>query len=171
VADQSTLKARTQGKNICPALLRNPLAVRLVRLTLVFTPDQDTVTTTDANGAKEPTETDALVADTDGDGWSDGDEVSAGTDPLKENSYPGAVAVPAAGATHLAAAALALLGLRSLTVRVFKPRTAPPKNPSWAALNPIHCRFGVSKGDGWRHRHWGPLGSTGAEHAGQGRLV
>ena len=35
------------------------------------------------------TGTDPLIADTDGDGVNDGDEVAAGTDPLDHTSYPG----------------------------------------------------------------------------------
>jgi hypothetical protein len=54
--------------------------------------------------------TDPVLADTDGDTFSDGAEVAAGTDPLDPNSFP-IVAVPAMGTFgRLLAAALMLLG-------------------------------------------------------------
>ncbi|MEO7435126.1 MAG: hypothetical protein ABI080_06520 [Candidatus Binatia bacterium] len=45
---------------------------------------------TNLNLARETTETDRLRADTDGDGASDGAEVTAGSDPLNAASRPGA---------------------------------------------------------------------------------
>jgi Bacterial TSP3 repeat len=62
------------------------------------------------------TGTDPLLADTDGDGFSDGNEVSVGTDPTDPASFPGNAAVPALPLPGLVllAAALGAVSRRGL---------------------------------------------------------
>ena len=48
----------------------------------------DVIEDTNGNGLVDAGETDRLNPDTDGDGFSDGEEVSAGTDPLDDTSFP-----------------------------------------------------------------------------------
>ena len=48
----------------------------------------DTTEDINNNGVVGATETDPLNADIDGDGYTDGEEVSAGSDPLDSNSIP-----------------------------------------------------------------------------------
>jgi hypothetical protein len=62
----------------------------------------------------------SLVADTDGDGFDDGAEVAAGTDPLDPNVFPSeAVPVPVAGGFALLGlfAALLAAGRRTLSAK------------------------------------------------------
>ena len=60
--------------------------------TLNFDTDRDglldVIEDTNGNGLVDAGETDRLNPDTDGDGFSDGEEVSAGTDPLDDASFP-----------------------------------------------------------------------------------
>ena len=48
----------------------------------------DSVEDTNGNGVVDAGETDSLNPDTDGDGYTDGEEIAAGSDPLDENSTP-----------------------------------------------------------------------------------
>ena len=48
----------------------------------------DNVEDGNENGVVDPGETNSLLADTDMDGFSDGEEVAAGTNPLDDTSYP-----------------------------------------------------------------------------------
>jgi len=48
----------------------------------------DSIEDSNGNGIFDPGETDPLNPDTDGDGFTDGEEVSAGTDPLDDTSFP-----------------------------------------------------------------------------------
>jgi thrombospondin type 3 repeat protein len=59
--------------------------------------------------------TDPLVADTDGDGFSDGAEVAAGSDPKDPSSVPRAV--PASPPWAQALAALALIAAAHAALR------------------------------------------------------
>jgi hypothetical protein len=64
------------------------------------------------------TGTDPTLADTDGDGFDDGEEVAAGSDPLNPNSTP-LQQVPVMGPVSalILAGGLALLATRSLRRR------------------------------------------------------
>jgi len=48
----------------------------------------DVIEDTNGNGIVDAGETDRLKSDTDSDGFSDGEEVTAGTDPLDDASFP-----------------------------------------------------------------------------------
>lgn len=79
-------------------------------------------TDTGAFAGPNDTGSDPLVADTDGDGWSDGEEVAAGSDPNDAQSQP-ALSLPAVGPAGRALLAMLLAGfglrvwLRKLDVR------------------------------------------------------
>ncbi|MBW2420141.1 MAG: thrombospondin type 3 repeat-containing protein [Deltaproteobacteria bacterium] len=64
------------------------------------------------------TGTDPLVADSDSDGFSDGEEVAAGTDPNSDASFPQPQKVPTLGAGGMALLALGLVAAgRARTLR------------------------------------------------------
>jgi len=64
------------------------------------------------------TGTQSLVSDSDGDGWGDGAEVSAGTDPNDSNSFPqGGGQIPTLGGVASAALAVALAAAAARILR------------------------------------------------------
>jgi hypothetical protein len=69
-------------------------------------------------GIRDPNETDPTLFDTDGDGWNDGIERMAGTDPTDPLSAPNPTVVPGLGGAAIALLSLTLLmaGLRGLRV-------------------------------------------------------
>jgi DNA-binding beta-propeller fold protein YncE len=72
------------------------------------------------------TGTDPLLADTDGDGFDDDDEIAAGSDPNDPGSYPGAAAIPAlplpaVGLLVAAMAAVSRRGMRGVRREGLKP--------------------------------------------------
>ena len=88
---------------------------------LLDTVETDTGVYVDEND----TGTDPLVADTDGDGWQDGQEVVAGTDPTDPNSVPGGPGVPGLGPAWYAVLTAALWGVAAGGMR----RRATPRSP------------------------------------------
>ena len=105
--------------NVEPAPLLADAAVSYVAIDSDNDGLADGVEDANRNGILDPNETDPFNPDTDGDGYYDGEEVAAGTDPLDELSWPETAAgdIPLMGPAGYAAWASLLAGVGAVRAR------------------------------------------------------